>query len=132
MFFFSLNLITKNKRLKVEIRNLRLVEKTILDNNKKVDSKKDVFSIDNISKDIKKMTLNESEFERKKKMALKIYVTSFDNIEDIEYDLCSSILYEDKINYHEYSDLMSTTYKEAKRILETIDYSNISIIRTSK
>lgn len=88
--------------------------------------------IDNISKDIKKMTLNESEFERKKKMALKIYVTSFDNIEDIEYDLCSSILYEDKINYHEYSDLMSTTYKEAKRILETIDYSNISIIRTSK
>ena len=52
--------------------------------------------IDNISKDIKKMTLNESEFERKKKMALKIYVTSFDNIEDIEYDLCSSILYEDK------------------------------------
>jgi len=69
---------------------------------------------------------------KERKRWLKIYVTSFDNIEDIEYDLCSSILYEDKINYHEYSDLMSTTYKEAKRILETIDYSNISIIRTSK
>lgn len=52
LFFFSFNLITKNKRLKVEIKNLRLVEKTILDNNKKVDSKKDVFSIDNISKEV--------------------------------------------------------------------------------
>ena len=88
--------------------------------------------IDNISKDIKKLKIDKINFDRKKKLFLKSYIIDFDNIEDVEYNICDSILIDNKINYNEYSDIMNMNYEEANNILHEITFDNISIIRTIK
>ena len=88
--------------------------------------------LDNISKDIKKLTLEEDMFERKKKLFLKSYILDFDNIEDVEYNICTSLLYDGKVNYNEYSYINNMSFKEAKRILGLFNFDNISIIKTIK
>ena len=88
--------------------------------------------LDNLSKDIKKLTLDKIKFERKKKLFLKSFIVDFDNIEDIEYTLCDSILLEGKINFNEYNDINNMNYETAKQILKEITYNNFSIIKTIK
>lgn len=88
--------------------------------------------INQLEKDINKLTLTKETFERKKKLFLKAYIMDFDNIEDVEYNICTSILMEGKINFNEFSYINSMTYEEAKRILSLIDNTNSSIIRTIK
>ena len=88
--------------------------------------------IENIKEDIKKLKLNEEEFERKKKKYLKSYILDFDNIEDIEYLLSLSLMMDNKIDYNEYDKLINLNYKEASRIMKLINYDNTSIIRTIK
>ena len=63
---------------------------------------------------------------------MKSYIVDFDNLEDIEYDICESILLEGKINYNEYTDIINMNYEEAKRILDLFVFDNVSIIRTIK
>lgn len=88
--------------------------------------------IDNIKEDIKKLKLNEEEFERKKKKYLKSYILDFDNIEDVEYLLSLSLMIDNKIDYNEYDKLIALNYKEASRIMKLINFDNTSIIRTIK
>ena len=88
--------------------------------------------IDNIKEDIKKLKLNEEEFERKKKKYLKSYILDFDNIEDVEYLLSLSLMIDNKIDYNEYDKLIDLNYKEASRIMKLINFDNTSIIRTIK
>ena len=88
--------------------------------------------ITKLEKDINKLSLTKETFERKKKMFLKAYIMDFDNIEDVEYNICTSILMEGKINFNEFSYINSMTYEEAKRVLSLIDNTNTSIIRTIK
>ena len=88
--------------------------------------------IENIEKDIKKLKLNEEEFERKKKKYLKSYILDFDNIEDVEYLISLSLIMDGKIDYNEYDKLVNLNYKEANRIMKLINYDNVSIIRTIK
>ena len=88
--------------------------------------------IDNIKEDIKKLKLNEEEFERKKKKYLKSYILDFDNIEDVEYLLSLSLMIDNKIDYNEYDKLIALNYKEASRIMKLINFDKTSIIRTIK
>ena len=88
--------------------------------------------INNIKEDIKKLKLNEEEFERKKKKYLKSYILDFDNIEDVEYLLSLSLMIDNKIDYNEYDKLIALNYKEASRIMKLINFDNTSIIRTIK
>lgn len=88
--------------------------------------------IDNIKEDIKKLKLNEEEFERKKKKYLKSYILDFDNIEDVEYLLSLSLMIDNKIDYNECDKLIALNYKEASRIMKLINFDNTSIIRTIK
>lgn len=88
--------------------------------------------IDRISKDIKKLNLTKAGFERKKKLFLKSYIMDFDNIEDVEYNICSSLIYDNKVNYNEYSDIINMDYKVARDILKSICFDNASVIRTIK
>ena len=88
--------------------------------------------INNIKEDIKKLKLNEEEFERKKKKYLKSYILDFDNIEDVEYLLSLSLMIDNKIYYNEYDKLIALNYKEASRIMKLINFDNTSIIRTIK
>ena len=88
--------------------------------------------IENIKEDIKKLKLNEEEFERKKKRYLKSYIRDFDNIEDVEYLLSLSLMMDNKIDYNEYDKLIALNYKEASRIMKLINFDNVSIIRTIK
>ncbi len=88
--------------------------------------------IERIKEDIKKISLNKIEFERKKKLFLKSYILDFDNIEDIEYNICESILIDGKVDFNEYSQIKNMNYKTALSILKSIKYDNTSIIRTIK
>lgn len=88
--------------------------------------------IENIKEDIKKLKLNEEEFERKKKKYLKSYILDFDNIEDVEYLLSLSLMMDNKIDYNEYDKLIALNYKEASRIMKLINFDYTSIIRTIK
>ena len=88
--------------------------------------------LENISKDIKRLSLNKETFERKKKVFLKTYILEFDNIEDVEYDLCDMILMDNKVNYNEYDEIMNMDYKIASKLLKQIKSDNISIIKTIK
>ena len=88
--------------------------------------------LDNIKKDIKKLSLTKKMFERKKKLFLKSYILDFDNIEDVEYNICTSVLYDGKVNYNEYSYINNMTYEEALRILNLFTFDNTSVIRTIK
>ena len=88
--------------------------------------------IENIKKDIKKLKLNEEEFDRKKKKYLKNYILDFDNIEDVEYLISLSLMTDGKIDYDEYDKLVKLNYKEAVRIMKLINYDYISVIRTIK
>lgn len=88
--------------------------------------------IENIKKDITKLKLDKDEFERKKKYYLKSYITGFDNIEDIEYNITMSLMIDGKIDYNEYKTISDMTYEEALRIISLINTDNTSIIKTVK
>lgn len=88
--------------------------------------------IENIKKDIKKLKLSEIDFERKKKMFIKSYIIDFDNIEDIEYNICDMLVRDNKINYNEYTEILNMSYDQAKKIQEEIKPINTSIIKAIK
>ena len=88
--------------------------------------------IKNLEKDIKDLAITKSGFERKKKMFLKSYIMDFDNIEDVEYNICSSILLDNKVDYNEYSEINNMNYETAKKILDNFDFENVSIVKTVK
>ena len=56
----------------------------------------------------------------------------FDNIEDVEYNICESILMENKIDYNEYSSILNMDYDKAIDILKQFNFDNVSVIRTIK
>ena len=88
--------------------------------------------IKNIKNDIRKLKITKSDFERKKKKYVRNYILSFENIEDIEYDIALSLMIDGKINFHEYSDCVNAKYEEALRVLSLINYDNECIIKTIK
>ena len=88
--------------------------------------------IERIKKDIEKLKLTKSDFERKKKLYLKGYICDFDNIEDMEYIICESIVMDEKLDYNEYTKIDNMTYDVAYKILKSFEFDNISIIRTIK
>lgn len=88
--------------------------------------------IKNIKKDIRKLKITKTEFERKKKKYIRNYLLDFDNIEDIEYNIALSLMIDGKINYHEFSDCINAKYEEALRVLSLINYDNECIIKTIK
>ena len=88
--------------------------------------------IKRIESDIKKLSLDKKTFERKKKIFLRSYILDFDNIEDIEYNICESLLIDNKVDYNEYSHINDMTYEEASKILDCFTYENISVIKTIK
>jgi predicted Zn-dependent peptidase len=88
--------------------------------------------ITRLKSDLENLEISKVDFERKKKLFLKSYITDFDNIEDIEYNICESILIDGKINYNEYSEIMNMNYEEACDILKSFSYDIFSIIKTIK
>lgn len=85
--------------------------------------------IKEVLKDIKKLNINKEDFERKKKLYLKSYIMDFDNIEDIEYNICMSLMVDGYINYKEYSQIINLDYKEALRIIKLLKFDNYSIVK---
>lgn len=88
--------------------------------------------IKRIEKDIKNLVIDKVSFERKKKTFLKSYILDFDNIEDVEYNVCESLIMDNTVYYNEYSLINDMTYEKASDILSKFTYENVSIIRTVK
>ena len=88
--------------------------------------------IKQIKKDIKKLKITKKDFERKKKIYLKNYITDFDNIEDVEYEISVSLMRYSKINYNSYTTALNYTYDEALRVASLLNFDNECIIKTIK
>ena len=88
--------------------------------------------LEKLSKDIKSISIDKKTFERKKKLFLRSFILDFDNLEDVEYNICESILMDNKVNYNEYNDILNMNYNTLMEILSEISYDNISIIKTIK
>lgn len=99
-------------------------------------TKNDKLFIDNISKDIKKIVINEKDFLRKKKSILKNVIIDFDNIEDVEYNICTSLMMHGKIDYDIYNSVNDMNFNSCVNILniicDNINKDNISVIKTNK
>ena len=84
--------------------------------------------IDNLLKDIKFLKVNKEEFDRKKNVYLRYYISSFDSIEDIEYDITMSLLVNGYIDLNEYSTINDMNIDKAKELLNIINFDNFSIV----
>lgn len=82
--------------------------------------------------DIRHLSLNKKSFERKKKLFIKSYILDFDNLEDVEYNICESILMDGFVDYKELTHIKEMNYEVASSILSKFDYENVSILRTIK
>lgn len=91
----------------------------------------DIF-IENIKKDILKLKLSNKEFERKKKMLIKTYISLFENIEDFEYYLCLYLLEDEKKDFKIYEQIINLKYEIAYKVMNKITFKNYSIIKTVK
>ena len=58
--------------------------------------------IENIEKDIKTLVIEKAEFERKKKSVLKSVIVDFDSIEEIEYNITTSLMMDGEIDFDIY------------------------------
>ena len=92
--------------------------------------------IENISKDIKKLVIKQDEFERKKKSVLKSVIIDFDSIEEIEYNIATSLMIDGEIDFDIYNSVNNMEYNKCKKIIDiitkNINNNNVSIIKTIK
>ena len=85
-----------------------------------------------ICKQINNLSLNKDEFERNKKRYIKSYIMSFENIDDVEYDIVDSISKYGKIDFDDYEFLSNLSYSKAVSVMKKIDTKYTTIIRTIK
>ena len=99
-------------------------------------TKNDKLFIDSITKDIHKLIINEKDFDRKKKSILKNIIIDFDNIEDVEYNICTSLMMDDEIDFDIYNSVNDMKYEKCLEILEVLSNNilndNTSVIKTIK
>jgi len=88
--------------------------------------------INNLKNDINNLSLNKDEFERNKKRYIKNYIMSFENIEDVEYDIVDSLSRQGKIDFDDYEFLTKLSYSKAISIMKKINTKYTTIIRTIK
>lgn len=92
--------------------------------------------IDNVKRDIKNIFIKDFEFDRKKKGIIKYFITDFDNIEDIEYNIATSLMIDGEINYNIYNDINNMNFDTCLDVLNVIknniNDNNVSVIKTMK
>ena len=84
--------------------------------------------IDNMLKDIVNIKIKEEDFERKKKVYLKYYISSFDEIDTIEYVISMSLMSENRIDFNEYSDIISMNTNKANELINSLTFDNYSVL----
>lgn len=92
--------------------------------------------LENIEKDIKTLVIAKEEFERKKKSVLKNVIIDFDSIEEIEYNIATSLMMDGEIDFDIYNSVNNMRYEECQNVIDTIvnniGPNNISVIKTIK
>ena len=126
----------KNENIMLKMSyNINIIDDYVIVSLSSLCENADVF-LSNIKKDMYNINIDKSEFERKKKTFLKTVITEFDNIEDIEYNIATSLMISDKIDYNIYNNVNDMDYKICDNILKTmldnIKNDNISVIKTVK
>lgn len=87
--------------------------------------------ITELEKDLKNPKIDAKTFERKKKMFLNNLILNFENIEDIEYLITGNIIKANKIIKNSYQILENMSYIEMKKVLDSIDFNNYSILKVN-
>ncbi len=87
--------------------------------------------INKIKKDMNSPKINSNTFYRKKKMFLNNLILGFENIEDVEDMITNHIIRVNKIINNSYGMLKLMNYKEMNNVLNSIDFSNYSILKVN-
>lgn len=92
--------------------------------------------LERIEKDIKKLSIGKEEFERKKKSILKSVIIDFDSIEEIEYNIATSLMIDGQIDFDIYNSVNNMDFSNCQNVIDTIvdniKNDNISVIKTIK
>ncbi len=85
--------------------------------------------INRLKSDLKSIKIDESTFNRKKKMFVNNLILGFENIEDVEYMITNNIYRVGKLINNSYEILDSLTYKGLNDLINSIDFENTSILK---
>ena len=112
------------------IYNMKLfLDKLILQTNQPSQTEKDPYEeITKYKKLLDDGIISQEEFDRKKNVYLRYYISSFDSIEDIEYDITMSLMVNGYIDLNEYSTINDMNIDKAKELLNIINFDNYSIV----
>lgn len=87
--------------------------------------------IKNIKKDFAKFDVSNSTFLRKKKMFISNLILSFENIEDVEEMISNHIVRVNHVINNSYELLKKMNYGDMKKVLNSIDFNNYSILKVN-
>ena len=98
----------------------------------KAKTNKPIKFIDKIEDHIKSEEFSEEEFERIKKLWIASEVRITDSIRALSYNIMDDIVNYDNFKNTKISDIKSLSYKEFIKIINLIDFSNVSKIVISR
>ena len=87
--------------------------------------------IKHLKKDLDNPSIDEKTFLRKKKMFLNNLILGFENIEDVEDMITSHVIRFNHVINNSYDLLKIMNYSEMKKVLNSIDFKNHSILKVS-
>lgn len=84
-----------------------------------------------VKKDLLKPFIDKKTFLRKKKMFLNNLILNFENIEDVEDMISNHIIRVNHVINNSYDLLKEMNYEDMKKVINTIDFNNYSILKVN-
>ena len=88
--------------------------------------------LDKIQKEMKDLTITESELERKKKTFISSLIYKSDSIMSINHKITNDFLRYGKVIDNNYEEIKSLNYEEFKNFVKELDVANYSIVVEEK
>ena len=88
--------------------------------------------LNDLKEELKKIKIDEKDFNRKKKVLISNELFSFENIEVVNEMIVDSIIFDGNFNDDNIGLIKNLNYEELEDILERIDLSNTSTVILKK
>lgn len=89
-----------------------------------MDSKEPNKIIDKVNQSVNQMPVTEEDFERRKKVSISNYISSFDNIVNTNEIIVSNVMAYDTYIEDQIDKIKDLSYDEFKAFVKTLDFSN--------
>ena len=84
--------------------------------------------LDKIKKEMENLTIDEEEFNRKKKVLLSSLIYMSENIFSLNNDIINDLIKYGKFNNEKYNDIKNLNYKDFTKLINNIDFSNFTTL----